>query len=211
MVYCRSDAACLCLSCDRNVHSANALSRRHSRTLLCERCNSQPATVRCVEEKISLCQNCNWIGHGNSTSTSGHKRQTINCYSGCPSAAELSRIWSFVLEFPSVDDSNCEQGMGQMSLTGNCVDGCLMPLVNNIANDSSVTGRTNAGENVNKSDLWMASSQLPALNPISLSVDLPAGSMNSPTTKVIFILICEHISLIYSIEVFRYSFCRLQG
>lgn len=39
-VYCRSDAACLCLSCDRNVHSANALSRRHSRTLVCERCNS---------------------------------------------------------------------------------------------------------------------------------------------------------------------------
>ncbi|CAI0552134.1 unnamed protein product [Linum tenue] len=100
MVYCRSDAACLCLSCDRNVHAANALSKRHSRTLLCERCSSQPALVRCAEEKVSLCQNCDWTGHGTSTSASAHKRQTINCYSGCPSASELSSIWSFVLDFP---------------------------------------------------------------------------------------------------------------
>ena len=189
MVYCRSDAACLCLSCDRNVHSANALSRRHSRTLLCERCNSQPATVRCVEEKISLCQNCNWIGHGSTTSASDHKRQTINCYSGCPSAAELSRIWSFVLEFLSVDDSNCEQGMVLMSLTENSVGSCSLPPVNNNINDSTVAGRTNAQENVDKSDLWMASSLVPALNPISSSVDQQTDLVNSPTTKVIYNLI----------------------
>lgn len=186
MVYCRSDAACLCLSCDRNVHSANALSRRHSRTLLCERCNSQPATVRCVDEKISFCQNCNWLGHGSSTSASGHKRQTINCYSGCPSAAELSRIWSFVLEFPSVDDSNCEQGMVLMSLSENSGGSCSLPLVNNNINDATVAGRANAQENVEKSDMWMASSPVPALNPISSSVDQPTGLVNSPTTKVIY-------------------------
>lgn len=60
MVYCRSDAACLCLSCDRNVHSANALSKRHTRTLLCEKCHTQPAVARCIDERISLCQNCDW-------------------------------------------------------------------------------------------------------------------------------------------------------
>ncbi|CAI0459435.1 unnamed protein product [Linum tenue] len=119
MVYCRSDAACLCLSCDRNVHAANALSKRHSRTLLCERCSSQPALVRCAEEKVSLCQNCDWMGHGTSTSASAHKRQTINCYSGCPSASELSSIWSFVLDFPSTSESTYEQGMGLMSIAEN--------------------------------------------------------------------------------------------
>ncbi|KAI9107231.1 hypothetical protein K1719_021840 [Acacia pycnantha] len=119
MVYCRSDAACLCLSCDRNVHSANALSRRHSRTLVCERCNSQPALVRCTEEKISLCQNCDWVGHSTSTSLSTHKRQTINCYSGCPSAAELSSIWSFVLDIPTIGESSCEQELGMMSIDEN--------------------------------------------------------------------------------------------
>jgi len=125
MVYCRSDAACLCLSCDRNVHAANALSKRHSRTLLCERCSSQPALVRCSEEKVSLCQNCNWMGHGTSSNSaaSTHKRQPINCYSGCPSASELSSIWSFVLDFPSsaaTESSTVyEQGMGLMSIAEN--------------------------------------------------------------------------------------------
>ncbi|KAJ0112143.1 hypothetical protein Patl1_01796 [Pistacia atlantica] len=119
IVYCRSDAACLCLSCDRNVHSANALSKRHSRTLLCERCNSQPALVRCAEERVSLCQSCDWRGHGTSTLASAHKRQTINCYSGCPSASELSSIWSFVLDLPSVGESACEQELGLMSITDN--------------------------------------------------------------------------------------------
>ncbi|QCD79047.1 zinc finger protein CONSTANS [Vigna unguiculata] len=119
MVYCRSDAACLCLSCDRSVHSANALSRRHSRTLLCERCNSQAAFVRCVEEKISVCQNCDWLGDGVSTSWT-HKRQGISCYSGCPSAAELSSIWSFVLDIPSIREcTTCEQELGLMSINEN--------------------------------------------------------------------------------------------
>lgn len=105
MVYCRSDAVCLCMSCDRNVRSASVLSRRHLRTLVCERCNSQPAIATCVDENISLCQNCEWTGHAaSSTSASRHKTQTINCYSGCPSAEEFSTIWSFVPEVPSVDD-----------------------------------------------------------------------------------------------------------
>nr|QVG73934.1 COL7 [Tamarix hispida] len=115
MVYCRSDSAFLCLSCDRNVHSANALSKRHSRTLVCERCNMQPAFVRCVEERASLCQNCDWVGHGASTSNSSHNRQPIECYSGCPSAAELSKIWSFMFE----DDSACEKEFDLLTIDEN--------------------------------------------------------------------------------------------
>lgn len=130
MVHCRSDAACLCLSCDRNVHSANALSRRHTRTLLCERCHLQPATVRCIEERLSLCHNCDWTGHGTSTSApSSHKRQTINCYSGCPSAAELSSIWSFVLDVPSVNDA-CEKELGLMSIAETDLTGAWSPSEN---------------------------------------------------------------------------------
>ncbi|XP_051152237.1 zinc finger protein CONSTANS-LIKE 9-like isoform X2 [Andrographis paniculata] len=119
VVYCRSDAASLCLSCDCNVHSANALSRRHTRTLVCERCNSQPAFVRCIDENVSLCQSCDWTGHAGSNEGPGHKRQTVSCYSGCPSAAELSEIWPFLLDLPSVGDSTCEQGMGLMSIADN--------------------------------------------------------------------------------------------
>lgn len=113
MVYCRSDAAYLCLSCDRNVHSANPLSKRHMRTLVCDNCNSQPALVRCVDEKQSLCQNCDWVGHnGANMDASTHSRQTLNCYSGCPSAIELSSIWSFMSE-------SCEEEMVSMSIADN--------------------------------------------------------------------------------------------
>lgn len=118
MVHCRSDAACLCLSCDRNVHSANALSKRHSRTLICERCNAQPASVRCSDERVSLCQNCDWLGH-NTGANSHHKKQTINCYSGCPSSEELASIWSFCLDLDFSEGggrSACEQGMGLMTI-----------------------------------------------------------------------------------------------
>ncbi|KAJ3699197.1 hypothetical protein LUZ61_002902 [Rhynchospora tenuis] len=119
MVYCRSDAASLCLSCDRNVHSANALSRRHTRTLLCEQCKAQPAVVHCTDENTSLCQNCDWTGHGQGDAHARHKRQPISCYSGCPSAAELSRIWSFVMDKLPADEPNCARGISLMSISEN--------------------------------------------------------------------------------------------
>ncbi|XP_051135072.1 zinc finger protein CONSTANS-LIKE 9-like [Andrographis paniculata] len=110
IVYCRSDAASLCLSCDRNVHSANALSRRHPRTLLCERCtSSQPAFVRCVEERISLCQNCDWAGHS-AAPANAHKRQIVSCYTGCPSSSELAGIWSFLLDSDQGMPNSEEEG-----------------------------------------------------------------------------------------------------
>ncbi|XP_077222338.1 zinc finger protein CONSTANS-LIKE 9-like [Tasmannia lanceolata] len=183
MVYCRSDAACLCLSCDRIVHSANALSRRHPRTLLCERCNSQPAVVRCIEEKISFCQNCDWNSHGNSASASGHKKQAINCYSSCPSAAELSRIWSFVLDFPSMEDSNCEQEMGLMSKNENCVSDYWGPPEKSSALGPAGASRMRELETVDKFDDWIGSSSKSALNPMPCSVDQPDGSADSTTPK----------------------------
>ncbi|GFP92807.1 zinc finger protein constans-like 10 [Phtheirospermum japonicum] len=119
IVYCRSDAACLCLSCDRTVHSANALSKRHSRTLVCETCHGQPATIRCINENISLCQDCNWSGHA-APGSAEHERRTIDCYLGCPSAVEFSRVWPFF----TVDQSSWkleegEKGAGQCQLAAN--------------------------------------------------------------------------------------------
>lgn len=180
MVHCRSDAANLCLSCDRNVHSANALSRRHSRTLLCERCNTQPASVRCVDENVSLCQNCDWNGHSTSSAMTTHDRQTINCYSGCPSAEELSRIWSCVMD-SSQDNTNsatageedygCEQKMGLMRIEENSVSDYSMRPDNNNNNHNhssnnnstieptATTGRSDE-DNVHQYGLWRGSSSM---------------------------------------------------
>ncbi|KAL8238047.1 hypothetical protein R6Q59_019128 [Mikania micrantha] len=145
MVYCRSDAAYLCLSCDLIVHSANALSKRHSRTLVCDRCNSQPALVRCIEEKVSLCQNCDWVAHNGSTK---HNKQTLNCYSGCPSSLELSSIWSHISDSDSgfVNGSTCEQEMGSMSIADNSQE----PFRSNNNNDNNQDLLTNG----NNSNVW---------------------------------------------------------
>lgn len=181
IVYCRSDAACLCLSCDRNVHSANALSKRHSRTLLCERCNSQPALVRCAEERVSLCQNCDWIGHGTSTSASSHKRQTINCYSGCPSASELSSIWSFVLDFPSVGESACEQELGLMSITDNNIKNLWGPNEDSVSQNASGGGvEANDVCDADKSKVRVGPTSMPGINSTTQNLEQIQGSADNP-------------------------------
>ncbi|CAN1236191.1 Zinc finger protein CONSTANS-LIKE 10 [Linum grandiflorum] len=190
MVYCRSDAACLCLSCDRNVHAANALSKRHSRTLLCERCSSQPALVRCSEEKVSLCQNCNWMGHGGSSSSSNsagssHKRQTINCYSGCPSASELSSIWSFVLDFPSAAEAETstmyEQGMGLMSIAENVATNSWP---SNHGADNQNQGSNMGSRDAGKSSVWDDGHRSRMMPPeSSANSDSPARNASSTMPK----------------------------
>ncbi|KAJ3694747.1 hypothetical protein LUZ60_000124 [Juncus effusus] len=144
MVYCRSDSASLCLSCDRNVHSANALSKRHTRTLLCDRCSSQPATIRCIEENSSLCQNCDWTTH-HTDGHAGHTKQAINCYSGCPSSAELARIWSFV------EDQNGSElrGMSLMSISENGDQEC-----------GGDQGNLERGGLGNSENVWIGSSSM---------------------------------------------------
>lgn len=135
VVYCRSDAARLCLHCDACVHSANPLSRRHDRSLICDKCNAQPATVRCLEDKTSLCQGCDW--NGNCCSGPGHHRQKLNFYSGCPSLAELSRIWSSILDVPA--PSNFDTSYSTLNMIKNCMSSCSEPRgsegsVGNVAN-----------------------------------------------------------------------------
>ncbi|KAL1823101.1 hypothetical protein ACET3Z_009879 [Daucus carota] len=60
-VYCESDEARLCWSCDAKVHSANFLVARHVRNLLCHSCQSPTAWNGSGEKlgrTISLCERC---------------------------------------------------------------------------------------------------------------------------------------------------------
>jgi hypothetical protein len=124
MVYCKSDLARLCLQCDGCVHSANSLSRRHPRSLLCDKCYSQPAIVRCMDDKMSLCQGCDL--NGNECSRQGHRCQPLNCYMGCPSLAELSRIWSSILDTPSsIGFDSSWENMRTLLINENCISNCL--------------------------------------------------------------------------------------
>ncbi|KAG8059581.1 hypothetical protein GUJ93_ZPchr0002g24345 [Zizania palustris] len=178
MVYCRSDAASLCLSCDRNVHSANALSRRHTRTLLCDRCVSQPAAVRCLEENTSLCQNCDWNEHGAASSAAGYKRQTINCYSGCPSSAELSRIWSFVMDIPAVAaETNCEEGISMMNINDSGTSNhCGAPEDSSLLDIASTTLMSDLSTGDKLKPLLGSSGD--GMDLLPLTADLPARSVS---------------------------------
>ncbi|KAF3796806.1 Zinc finger protein CONSTANS-LIKE 9 [Nymphaea thermarum] len=183
VVYCKSDAACLCLSCDRNVHSANALAQRHSRTLLCDECNSEPARVRCIQEKVSLCQTCDWNKHGASATATEHEKQAINSYAGCPSAAELSKIWSFVLELPSSGDSKCEQETGLMTIDENSVSNCWGPSSSNSV-ELALPSRLSDLEAADKINFWMGSSPLPPLNSLPFDADQQVGVVDPTMSKL---------------------------
>jgi hypothetical protein len=94
VLHCRADSALLCLPCDRLVHSANALSRRHSRAPLCSSCFSHPASFRHVSSSRLptsshqfLCSDCD-VG-----SDPAPLKFQVESFSGCPSAFELARSW----------------------------------------------------------------------------------------------------------------------
>ncbi|KAH9306384.1 hypothetical protein KI387_010788, partial [Taxus chinensis] len=79
-----------------HVHSANALSERHARTLLCDMCNVQPAVVQCINHRLFLCQNCDKDTHFSSESQ--HRKRFLNSYTGCPSATQLANLWGCNLD-----------------------------------------------------------------------------------------------------------------
>ncbi|KAL0287053.1 UNVERIFIED_CONTAM: putative zinc finger protein CONSTANS-LIKE 11 [Sesamum calycinum] len=122
VVYCKPDEARLCLQCDGCVHSANALSRRHLRSLICDKCASQAATVRCLDEKLSLCEACDSCCFGLE-----HRRVKLSFYSGCPTPAELSKIWA------SVVDSTTPQEVGMEDARGSSPGGMVANRLNEMA------------------------------------------------------------------------------
>ncbi|KAK7846753.1 zinc finger protein CONSTANS-LIKE 12 [Quercus suber] len=66
--YCESDQASLCWDCDAKVHGANFLVARHSRTLLCNTCQSQTpwkASGAKLGHTFSVCETCVRGNHNN--------------------------------------------------------------------------------------------------------------------------------------------------
>lgn len=60
-MYCESDNASLCWDCDMKVHSANFLAARHSRSLLCQVCQSPTgwsAAGAKLGKTVSVCDRC---------------------------------------------------------------------------------------------------------------------------------------------------------
>ncbi|XP_022739559.1 zinc finger protein CONSTANS-LIKE 14-like [Durio zibethinus] len=99
VLYCRADSAKLCLFCDQQVHSANALSLKHARSQICDSCNTKPASFLCSNDNLMLCQDCDWNSHNSNCSVSAlHERSPVEGFSGCPLVIELASLFGFDLK-----------------------------------------------------------------------------------------------------------------
>ncbi|KAL6896558.1 hypothetical protein ACP4OV_007130 [Aristida adscensionis] len=88
VVYCRADAARLCLPCDRHVHGANTVSSRHARAPLCAACRAAAAAFR--RGGGFLCGNCDFDRRRRGGEPLQHDRGAVEGYTGCPTIAELA-------------------------------------------------------------------------------------------------------------------------
>lgn len=105
MIYCRADVARLCVNCDRQVHAANALSRKHVRSQICNNCGAAASAVRCAAENLALCQDCDFDVHSAADeSGSGHTRAAVEGFTGSPSAVELAALWCIELDSKDCGD-----------------------------------------------------------------------------------------------------------
>ncbi|KAL2324147.1 hypothetical protein Fmac_023205 [Flemingia macrophylla] len=122
LVYCKADAAYLCLSCDAKVHLANALSGRHLRNLVCNSCGYHLAYVLCLDHKMLICRDCDQKLHNVSLS---RQKRAIRSFTGCPSAKDFAALWGVELnevenctsqdQFDSVSCVSAEFNVAQVS------------------------------------------------------------------------------------------------
>uniref|UniRef100_A0ABL6UBY4 B box-type domain-containing protein n=1 Tax=Cannabis sativa TaxID=3483 RepID=A0ABL6UBY4_CANSA len=76
-LYCRADAAFLCVTCDSNVHAANKLASLHARVWVCEVCEQAPAHVTCKADAAALCVTCDRDIHSANPLARRHERVPI--------------------------------------------------------------------------------------------------------------------------------------
>ncbi|XP_042483186.1 zinc finger protein CONSTANS-LIKE 12 isoform X2 [Macadamia integrifolia] len=185
IVYCKSDSAKLCLSCDGFVHSANALSQRHLRSLICDNCHSEPAVVRCIEDKLSLCENCS--ASGNCCLDPGHRRKTLSYYSGCPAitepSKELNARWAHQGMMAMNGWESGQQEQHDLMVTTKLNE--LEPCVSSetwTGPSSVVTTKLNGLETCVSSETWTGTSSVvpPDVNSVHCSGDKPLSYPENP-------------------------------
>ncbi|PON94572.1 Zinc finger-domain containing protein [Trema orientale] len=76
-LFCRADAAFLCVTCDSNVHAANKLASRHARVWVCEVCEQAPAHVTCKADAAALCVTCDRDIHSANPLARRHERVPV--------------------------------------------------------------------------------------------------------------------------------------
>lgn len=103
VVYCRADAAYLCVGCDGKVHGANKLASRHERVWMCEVCELAPAVVTCKADAAALCFSCDTDIHSANPLARRHERIAVVPFFECPNVAKMVHINAMNVAVPVID------------------------------------------------------------------------------------------------------------
>ncbi|XP_023545435.1 zinc finger protein CONSTANS-LIKE 5-like [Cucurbita pepo subsp. pepo] len=95
-LFCRHDAAFLCLRCDDQIHS-HTTGTRHPRVWLCEVCEQAPATITCNADAAALCPSCDADIHSVNPLARRHDRSAIQPFYDSPPSASVASVFKFLL------------------------------------------------------------------------------------------------------------------
>ncbi|XP_054822705.1 zinc finger protein CONSTANS-LIKE 2-like [Prosopis cineraria] len=83
-LYCHTDSAYLCSSCDGQIHSPRYPCWPHHRVQLCGACENAPVAFTCKADDASLCVNCDFEIHSANPIASRHNRVPVSPLSRIP-------------------------------------------------------------------------------------------------------------------------------
>ncbi|KAK1414049.1 hypothetical protein QVD17_29787 [Tagetes erecta] len=92
LLYCRKDAAFLCLACDVKMHSHT----RHERVWMCEVCEQSPASVTCKADAAALCVTCDRDIHSANPLSRRHDRIPVVPFYDCAEILAKSSACTFL-------------------------------------------------------------------------------------------------------------------
>lgn len=119
-VFCRADAAFLCLGCDARVHGAAKLSARHERVWVCEVCEQAPAAVTCKADAAALCVTCDADIHSANPLARRHERVPVEPFlDAAESISRAASAFNF-LAVPTKTGSADTCGSGGGGFGGSC-------------------------------------------------------------------------------------------
>ncbi|KAF7806304.1 CONSTANS-like 2 protein [Senna tora] len=77
-LYCHTDSAFLCCSCDERIHAMGSPCWPHHRVQICGACENAPAAFTCKADDASLCINCDFEIHSANPIASRHNRVPLS-------------------------------------------------------------------------------------------------------------------------------------
>ncbi|KAK6151496.1 hypothetical protein DH2020_014131 [Rehmannia glutinosa] len=88
VLFCRADAAFMCLGCDAKVHNPGD-KVKHERVWMCDVCEQAPAAVTCKADAAALCVTCDRDIHSANPLARRHERAPVIPFYDTTAAAEL--------------------------------------------------------------------------------------------------------------------------